>query len=148
MSQAERINQLRSGYMDDFFDANGKLDTTKCKELIPNGIGNVDKCRCQQPLDANILRDKVAQMQEWLIHHTPNGIPALFHEEVLSGINTKDATIYPQQIGQACSFNPELAELKTLQTSIQMRKMGGILSLSPMVDVCRNPHFNSLEESY
>lgn len=148
MSQAERINQLRSGYMDDFFDANGKLDTTKCKELIPNGIGHFSQYASQQPLDANILRDKVAQMQEWLIHHTPNGIPALFHEEVLSGINTKDATIYPQQIGQACSFNPELAELKTLQTSIQMRKMGGILSLSPMVDVCRNPHFNRLEESY
>ena len=34
----------------------------------------------------------------------------------VSGINTQDATVYPQQIGQACSFNPELAELKTLQT--------------------------------
>jgi len=29
-----------------------------------------------------------------------------------------------------------------------MRKMGGILSLSPMVDVCRTPSFNRLEESY
>ena len=29
-----------------------------------------------------------------------------------------------------------------------MRKMGGVLSLSPMVDVCRNPSFNRLEESY
>jgi beta-glucosidase len=44
---------------------------------------------------------------------TPSGIPALFHEEVLSGINTRGATIYPQQIGQACSFNTELAEIKT-----------------------------------
>ncbi|MBQ4223357.1 MAG: glycoside hydrolase family 3 C-terminal domain-containing protein, partial [Prevotella sp.] len=81
-------------------------------------------------------------------HNTPSGIPALFHEEVLSGVNTRDATIYPQQIGQACSFNPELAELKTRQTGIAMRKMGGVLSLSPMVDVCRTPSFNRLEESY
>jgi beta-glucosidase len=80
--------------------------------------------------------------------HTPNGIPALFHEEVLSGINTRGATIYPQQIGQACSFNPELALVKTRQTATAMRKMGGVLSLSPMVDVCRNPSFNRLEESY
>ena len=29
-----------------------------------------------------------------------------------------------------------------------MRKMGGVLSLSPMVDVCRVPGFNRLEESY
>ena len=58
------------------------------------------------------------------------------------------STIYPQQIGQAGSFNPELAELKTRQTSTQLRKMGGILALSPMVDVCRTPSFNRLEESY
>lgn len=148
MSQEERIAQLRSGYMDDLFDEKGKLDTVKCKQLIPNGIGHFSQYASQQPLDANILRDKVAAVQDWLIHHTPNGIPALFHEEVLTGVNTKDATIYPQQIGQACSFNPELAELKTKQTGIAMRKMGGVLSLSPMVDVCRNPSFNRLEESY
>ena len=70
------------------------------------------------------------------------------HEEVLSGINTRGATIYPQQIGQACSFNTELAELKTQQTATILRKMGGVLSLSPMVDVCRTPSFNRLEESY
>lgn len=80
--------------------------------------------------------------------NTPNGIPALLHEEVLSGVNTLGSTIYPQQIGQACSFNPELAELKTVQTSTAMRKMGGVLALSPMVDVCRIPSFNRLEESY
>lgn len=148
MSQEERINQLRSGYMDDLFDEQGNLDTVKCKELIPFGIGHFSQYASQKPLDANILRDRVAAVQDWLIHHTPNGIPALFHEEVLSGVNTKDATIYPQQIGQACSFNAELAERKTLQTGIDMRKMGGVLSLSPMVDVCRNPSFNRLEESY
>ena len=82
------------------------------------------------------------------MNNTPNGIPALFHEEVLSGVNTKGATVYPQQIGQAGSFNPELAELKTFQTGTVMRKMGGVLSLSPMVDVCRVPSFNRLEESY
>lgn len=148
MSQEERIAQLRSGYMDDLFSEDGKLDTAKCRELIPNGIGHFSQYASQVPMDANILRDRVAAVQDWLIHNTPNGIPALFHEEVLTGINTQDATIYPQQIGQACSFNAELAELKTKQTGIAMRKMGGVLSLSPMVDVCRTPSFNRLEESY
>lgn len=148
MSQEERVAQLQSRYMDDLFGADGKLDTAQCKKLIPNGIGHFSQYASQKPMDANKLRDRVAQVQQWLMANTPNGIPALFHEEVLSGINTKDATVYPQQIGQACSFNPELAELKTLQTGIAMRKMGGVLSLSPMVDVCRNPSFNRLEESY
>jgi len=148
MSQEERIAQLRSMYMDDLFSDEGQLDTAKCRELIPNGIGHFSQFAMQKPRDPNVLRDRVAAVQDWLMKNTPHGIPALCHEEVLSGVNTRGATIYPQQIGQACSFNPQLAELKTLQTGIAMRKMGGVLSLSPMVDVCRTPSFNRLEESY
>ena len=148
MPQEERIAQLKSMYMDELFDEQGQLDTVKCRELIPFGIGHFSQFALQKPRDPNVVRDMVAAVQKWLMENTPNGIPALFHEEVLSGINTQGSTIYPQQIGQACSFNPELAELKTRQTATQMRKMGGILSLSPMVDVCRNPSFNRLEESY
>ena len=148
MSQEERIAQLRSGYMDDLFDEEGKLDPAKCEELIPYGLGHFSQYAMQKPMDPNVLRDRVAAVQEWLMNNTPNGIPALFHEEVLTGINTKGSTVYPQQIGQVGSFNTELAELKTLQTSTAMRKMGGILALSPMVDVCRIPSFNRLEESY
>ena len=148
MPQEERIAQLRSMYMDELFDAEGKLDTAKCKELIPFGIGHFSQFCMQQPREPNELRDRVIAIQDWLMHNTPNGIPALLHEEVLSGVNTLGSTIYPQQIGQAGSFNPELAELKTRQTSTQLRKMGGLFALSPMVDVCRNPSFNRLEESY
>ena len=144
MTQQERIAQLRSMYMDELFDEAGHLDTTKCRELIPDGIGHFSQYASQKPREANDLRDRVAALQDWLIKNTPSGIPALFHEEVLSGINTRGATIYPQQIGQACSFNTQLAEVKTRQTGEAMRKMGGVLSLSPMVDVCRLPSFNRL----
>ena len=102
MSQEERIAQLRSMYMDDLFNDEGQLDTAKCRELIPNGIGHFSQYASQVPREPEELRDRVAAVQEWLINNTPHGIPALFHEEVLSGINTRGATIYPQQIGQAC----------------------------------------------
>lgn len=148
MTQEERIAQLRSGYMSELFDESGKLDTAKARQAFPHGIGHFSQFMSQRSLDPDVIRDQVMQMQDWLMHNTPSGIPALFHEEVLSGVNTRGATIYPQQIGQACSFNTELAELKTRQTADAMRKMGGVLSLSPMVDVCRTPSFNRLEESY
>ena len=148
MPQEERIAQLKSMYMDELFDDQGKLDTAKCRELIPYGIGHFSQFCMQQPREPNDLRDRAIAIQDWLMKNTPNGIPALLHEEVLSGVNTLGSTIYPQQIGQAGSFNPELAELKTYQTSTTLRKMGGILALSPMVDVCRTPSFNRLEESY
>ena len=148
MPQEERIAQLRSMYMDELFNEQGQLDTAKCRELIPYGIGHFSQFCMQQPRDPNELRDRAIAIQDWLMHNTPNGIPALLHEEVLSGVNTLGSTIYPQQIGQAGSFNPELAELKTIQTSTTLRKIGGIFALSPMVDVCRTPSFNRLEESY
>jgi len=134
--------------MDELFNEQGQLDTAKCRELIPYGIGHFSQFCMQQPRDPNELRDRAIAIQDWLMNNTPNGIPALLHEEVLSGVNTLGSAIYPQQIGQACSFNPELAELKTFQTSTTLRKIGGIFALSPMVDVCRNPSFNRLEESY
>ena len=148
MSQEERIAQLHGLYLTQFYDDNGKLDTAKCAKLIPNGVGHFSQFALNTRKSANDLRDMVAQMQDWLIHNTPNGIPALFHEEVLSGVNGYDATVYPQQIGLACSFNTELAEEKTTQTATALRQVGGFLALSPMVDVVRDPSFNRLEESY
>ena len=148
MTQEERIAQLHGIHLDQFFNDNNQLDTTKCKALLSNGVGHFSQFAVTQRKTPDQLRDMVEQMQQWLIHNTPNGIPALFHEEVLSGIATYDATVYPQQIGLACSFNPELAEKKTYQTATSLRKIGGCLALSPMVDIIRNPSFNRLEESY
>ena len=148
MSQEERLAQLHGIYLDQFFDAEGNLDTATCQKLIPNGIGHFSQYAVTQRKTPDELRDMVAKMQAWLMTRTPNGIPALFHDEVLSGIATYGATIYPQQIGLACSFNPELAETKTRQTANDFRQIGGRLALSPMVDVVRNPSFNRLEESY
>ena len=64
MSQEERIAQLRSMYMDDLFDEAGHLDTAKCRELIPNGIGHFSQFCMQQPRDPNELRDRAKAIQE------------------------------------------------------------------------------------
>lgn len=148
MSIDERVAQLQCMYMEELFDSNGKLDTDKCSKLIPFGIGHIPQFAGNSVDKPENLRNKVLVLQQWLVNNTPNGIPALFHEEMLSGFCMKGSTIYPQQIGQACSFNIELASLKTRQTASVARQMGGFLALSPMVDVIRNPYFNRLEESY
>ena len=78
--------------------------------MIPNGIGHFSQYASQKPLDANTLRDRVASVQDWLIHHTPNGIPALFHEEVLTGVNAKDATLGGNP--KVLIYNPCITSLK------------------------------------
>ena len=119
MSQEERIAQLHGIYMNDFFDAAGNLDTAKCALELPNGVGHISQFALNAHVGPNEVRDMVLKMQNWLVNNTPSGIPALFHEEVLSGVNGRDATVYPQQIGLACSFNTELAELKTNVKSLR-----------------------------
>lgn len=148
MSQEERVAQLRSIYVSSLLDSLGQLDTAKCRREIPNGIGHFSQFAMDLGRTPEQQRDIVAQVQQWIIANTPHGIPALFHEEALTGVNSMDATVYPQQIGLACSFNTELAHLKTQYTGTALRNMGGLLALSPMVDVVRNPSFNRLEESY
>ncbi|MCF0191219.1 MAG: glycoside hydrolase family 3 C-terminal domain-containing protein [Marinilabiliaceae bacterium] len=148
MTQKERIAQLHGLYMTQFFDENDKLIEELCKEKLSNGVGHFSQFALNTRKAPDQLRDMVAQIQDWLMRNTPSGIPALLHEEVLSGVNGYEATVYPQQIGLACSFNPELAEKKTFETAAALRKVGGFQALSPMVDVVRDPSFNRLEESY
>ncbi len=110
MNWEERYAQLKGLYMTQFFDENLQLDTALCREKIPNGVGHISQYAFNTFQDPDDVRDMVCQLQTWLVENTPSGIPALFHEELLTGVNTRGATIYPQQIGLACSFNPELAE--------------------------------------
>ena len=65
MSQEEQIAQLRCMYMDELFDEQGRLDTTKCIQLIPNGIGHFAQFALQKPTEPNVLRDRVAAVQDW-----------------------------------------------------------------------------------
>lgn len=148
MTPEERLAQLHGVYIADFFDENNQLDTAKCRAELPYGAGHFSQYAVTQRHTPDELRNQVKQMQTWIKENTPNGVPALFHEEVLTGVAAYEATVYPQQIGMAGSFNPELAARKTQQTAADFRKIGGRLALSPMVDVVRKPSFNRLEESY
>lgn len=148
MSRAERVVQLRSIYISALLTPDGKIDEAKCKELIPDGIGHISQFAMDLGMSPDEQRDRVAQLQKWLIENTPNHIPALVHEEALSGVNALDATVYPQQIGMACTWNTELAEKKARLSATALHAIGGTLALSPVVDVVRNPSFNRLEESY
>lgn len=148
MTLEEKVAQLHGIVPGSLVDKNGKLSDEKCRKNIPNGIGHVCQFACAQELDPDKLRDFVADLQEWLRKNTPSGIPAICHEEAISGFAAKGATVYPQQLGLACTWNPDLMIEKSRQTAEAMRKVGSTMALSPMVDVVRTSTFNRIEESY
>ena len=147
MTLEERVAQVY-GIRPEVIMENGKLSLEKCREVIPYGVGHICQYACSLDMDADELREFVRGVQEYLQKETRLGIPAVFHDESITGIAAKGATVYPQQIGVACSWDRPLAMQKTVETARTMRLLGCELALSPMVDVILTPHWPRIEESY
>ena len=64
MSMDERAAQLQSMYLSELFDKNNQLDTVRCYELIPNGIGHFAQYASNSLDGPEELRDMVKQVQE------------------------------------------------------------------------------------
>lgn len=149
LTMEERVAQLYGIRSNELTDESGKrLSIEKCRELIPHGIGHVCQFACGLDLEPDALRRFVDELQHYLRYESSARLPAIFHEEAITGIAAKGATVYPQQWGVACTWDPELAERKTRETAECMRSLGSVMALSPMVDVIRTAHFPRIEESY
>ncbi|WP_298537542.1 glycoside hydrolase family 3 N-terminal domain-containing protein [uncultured Algibacter sp.] len=147
MSLDEKLAQLEGIRPQDVME-NNKLSIEKCRELIPHGIGHFCQFSSGLTKSPNELRDFVRAIQNYLISETPLGIPAIFHEEAITGFATQGATTFPQQIGMGCTWNPELIQKNTNSTRLNMRAAGATFALSPMLDISRTAHWERLEESY
>lgn len=147
MSLEEKIAQVTGTRIRELM-IDGEISLEKCREHIPYGIGHFCQFSTGQALEAEELRDLVRQVQDYLMTETTHKIPAIFHEEAITGFATLGATTFPQQIGIGCSWNPELVESNTNSTRINMRAAGATFALSPMLDLSRTAHWNRHQESY
>jgi beta-glucosidase len=153
MTLDEKIAQLCGIRPNLLLGDDGKLSIEKCRELIPHGIGHL--CQFAFSMKKNgvdmtgdELRTFVAELQHFLTTETPSKIPAIFHEEAITGFTALGATTYPQHIGVACSWNPGLVEKKSAYTAQTMRSVGSTMALSPMLDVCKTAYFERMEEGF
>lgn len=146
MTIDEKIAQLMghwNGGVEDFTDEILN-DPGKMKEILGNGINSI------HPAFLNI-RDTVEQrnrIQKYLVEETRLGIPAIFVDEGQHGMMRYDATVFPQAIGLACSWNPALFEKVYGIVAHEMRSRGTHHALSPVIDVCREPRWGRIEETY
>jgi len=147
MTLEEKIAQIQ-GIRPTELLVNGKLSTELCKEKIPYGIGHMCQFSSSFTMEPEELRDFVREVQHYLMTETRLKIPAVFHEEAITGFSTKGATTFPQQIGVACSWNPEMATRNSFSTRKNMKAVGANYALSPMLDVIRTAHWPRIEESY
>lgn len=147
MTLDEKLAQLGSCWIYELH-TKGKLDSEKITARLQHGIGQISRnagANDQYPVetahDANLL-------QHFLKEHTRLGIPAIIHEECCAGLMSAGSTIYPQMIGLASTFNPQLANLMTTQIRAQIRAVGSHQGLAPVLDIARDPRWGRVEETF
>ena len=92
--------------------------------------------------------EQINQVQAYAVNKTRLGIPFLFSEEALHGLHHRDATAFPQQIGLAATFSPELGRKMGRAIGTETRAMGIHETYSPVMDLIRDPRYGRTEESY
>lgn len=115
-------------------------------KLMPHGIGQVTR-----PGERHDARGALAfanELQKFLVEKTRLGIPAILHEESLHGFVAPGGTSFPQALGLAATFDPELAEQIFTVAARQARARGVQHVLAPVVDVARDPRWGRIEETY
>lgn len=131
------------------FDEDGKLDLNKLKHHFPHGVGQIARLSdTSGGLNALQMADLANALQRFLLEETRLGIPTIFHEECLHGLVAIDATSYPQPIGLASTFDPNLVEKIYTAIAEDARSRGAHQALTPVVDVARDPRWGRVEETF
>ena len=138
MTLEEKVRQL-GGYWFFELQTKGKLDLAKVKVKLKDGVGQITRIAGAGNLTPLEAAKAYNQIQKFLLEETRLGIPAINHEECCAGLMALESTVYPQMIGLASTFQPELAREMTEQIRKQMLAMGARQGLAPVLDVCRDP---------
>jgi beta-glucosidase len=146
MTLAEKAAQLGSAWV--FQVAKGIEVSESGAELLRNGLGQVTRISGASSLDAEGAARLANAIQRHLVEETRLGIPAIVHEEICSGLMGREAVVFPQAIGLASTWDPDLAEQLADAIRVQMRAVGAHQGLAPVLDVCRDPRWGRTEETF
>jgi beta-glucosidase len=132
-------------------DENGNFDIEKARKSFKDGHGLGQVGRPNDAgggKNAREMAHLTNDIQKFFMEESRLGIPVIFHEECLHGLAAKDATSFPQPIGLAGTFNPELIESLYAMTAEETRSRGAHQALTPVVDVARDPRWGRVEETF
>lgn len=88
------------------------------------------------------------QLQRYAVEKTRLGIPFLFSEEALHGLLDGHATCFPQQIGLAGTFEPQLGRQMGRAIAAESRASGVHETWNPVMDLSWDPRYGRVEEAF
>ena len=155
MTMAEKLAQLGSVWIgvggdndsiapmqDEFGAVQPSLD-----ELIASGIGQLTRVFGTRPVEPAAAMRALAELQARIMSASRFAIPAVAHEECLTGFAAWRATIFPAPLAWGASFDPELVRQIAAAIGASMRAVGVHQGLAPVLDVVRDPRWGRTEET-
>lgn len=147
MTLEEKAAQLGSYWV--YQIADGKhLSEEIADKYMQNGIGQITRISGGSSMKPDESAAFANEVQRYLVEKTRLGIPAIVHEEACAGMNAIGSTIFPQALGMASSFEPEMNYQIADVIRRQMRAAGAHHALAPVLDITRDPRWGRIEETY
>ncbi|MBN1782574.1 glycoside hydrolase family 3 C-terminal domain-containing protein [bacterium] len=149
-AQVQCMWQMKAG----FCGKDGMFMASKAGRYLRNGLGVIARPSeiMPQGSGANPDPEKTAAicnaLQKYALEKTRLGIPFLFHEEGLHGQQARGATMFPQAIAMAGTFDPDLVERIYAAVAREIRARGAHHALTPVIDVARDPRWGRTEETF
>ena len=116
-------------------------------DLIQDGMGQLTRVFGTRPVPPAAGMLALAGLQQQIMTASRLGIPAIAHEECLTGFAAWSATIFPTPLSWGASFDPGLVRDMAAAIGASMRACGVHQGLAPVLDVARDPRWGRTEET-
>lgn len=147
MSDEEMVKQLDQYSERDFFilDEDTRLPLYLDENLV---IEKLKGCSVGSIQMRDVTSRLSNQLQKAVLKHSKTKIPVLFTEEGLHSFQSRESTVFPQQIALASTFDPTLGYKQGRAIAKEAYFTGVRELLSPVMDLARDPRYGRCEETY
>jgi beta-xylosidase len=115
-------------------------------EFSRHGLGHLTRAYGTRPVDADARAAWLWTFQRNLVQGTRLGIPAIVHEECLTGLSVWKAATFPTPLAWGAAFDPDLVCEMGSSIGASMRALGIHQGLAPVLDVIRDPRWGRVDE--
>ncbi|MFC7307152.1 glycoside hydrolase family 3 N-terminal domain-containing protein [Streptomyces monticola] len=115
--------------------------------LRPYGLGHLTRPFGTVPVEPAEGVERLAELQRTIRAGNRFGLPAIAHEECLTGFAAWQATVFPTPLAWGATFDPALITEMAEAIGTSMRAVGIHQGLAPVLDVVRDPRWGRTEEA-
>lgn len=151
MTLDEKLAQLVGFWVDQGDEvvapmAGEMASSTAYADATVHGLGQLTRVYGTRPVGPIERAAWLWNEQRRLVRETRLGIPALVHEECLTGLAAWQAATFPTPLAWGAAFDPELVEEMGALIGESMRELGIHQGLAPVLDVIRDPRWGRVDE--